>query len=107
LCCSSQVHGGEVSLLWVLKYCPRSSKTAGKNKEKSKENVANLEQQMFTKCICAKILSPESAVQFLKSWNTHALDKCLLNPTKMDLTDSPFTTIKLLNSVLDFCYPTV
>ena len=74
-----------------------------KNKEKSKENVDNLEQQMFTKCICANILSPESAVQFLKSWKTHALDKCLLNPTNMDLTDSPFKTIKLLNSVLDFC----
>jgi hypothetical protein len=52
--------------------------------EKSKENVDNLEDQMSTKCICATKLSPESTVQFLKSWNTHALDKCLNSSLQMD-----------------------
>ncbi|VDI08009.1 Hypothetical predicted protein [Mytilus galloprovincialis] len=54
-------------------------------------------------CICPCRVSPKRTVQFLKSWNTNATDKCLIDSLPRPVFETAFNSIHKLLCVLHFC----
>lgn len=70
------------------------------NEALSEKEIENIDENQRKHCICSKSVTPTVVIDFLKSWNSRASDKCVISVSSGALLDD---TLVRLMSVLEFC----
>ncbi|XP_052102786.1 sacsin-like [Mytilus californianus] len=70
---------------------------------KTTDDEVCIDDRIDETCICPCRVSPKRTVQFLKSWNTNAKDKCLIDSLPRPVLETAFNSIDKLLCVLHFC----
>ncbi|VDI08008.1 sacsin, partial [Mytilus galloprovincialis] len=74
------------------------------NKSLPEKKIENIDKNQRKHCICSKSVTPIVVIDFLKSWNSRASDKCAISVCSGKLLDdTPVRDIGRLMSVLEFC----
>ncbi|CAC5408783.1 unnamed protein product [Mytilus coruscus] len=82
----------------------KENKKTDMNKALSEKEKENIDENQRKHCICSKSVTPIVVIDFLKSWNNRASDKCAFSVCSGELLDdTPFRDIGRLMSVLEFC----